>query len=139
MLILKYLQECGLSSNSGYNILAIYCLSVKVRFVTSFQMLILSITDSELPHELPNDLKLRILGNHKIIRKSQNWVGTRSRMSNLPSKNNFFTIVFKNYANTYIKVFCSCLFFLDFFSFCQIFSEYQYFNKNFSKKVFNSP
>ena len=139
MLILKYLQECGLSCNPGYNILAIYYLSVKVRFVTSVQKLILTITDFGLPHELPNDLKLRILGNHKIIRKSQNWVGTRSRMSNLPSKHNFFTIVFKNYANTYIKVFCFCLFFLYFFNFCQIFSEYQYFNKNFSKKVLNSP
>ena len=62
-LILKYLQEYDLSCNSGHTILVIYCLSVQVWFVTSIQKLILSITDFELPHELPNDLKLKILGN----------------------------------------------------------------------------
>ena len=28
----------------------------------------------ELPHELPNDLRLRILGNLKIIEKTQKWM-----------------------------------------------------------------
>ena len=28
----------------------------------------------ELPHELPKDLRLRILGNSKISRKSQNFI-----------------------------------------------------------------
>ena len=27
----------------------------------------------ELPHELPNDLRLRILGNKEILGKSQTW------------------------------------------------------------------
>ena len=30
----------------------------------------------ELPHELANNLRLRILGNNKILGKSQNWVET---------------------------------------------------------------
>ena len=37
----------------------------KFGFFTSIQKLILSITDFELPYELPNDLKRRILGNTK--------------------------------------------------------------------------
>ena len=28
----------------------------------------------ELPHELPNDLRLRILGNEEILGKSQNFI-----------------------------------------------------------------
>ena len=28
----------------------------------------------ELPHELPNDLRLRILGNYEISGKSQNFI-----------------------------------------------------------------
>ena len=113
--------------------MAIYCLSVQVWFVTSIQKLILNITDFELPHELLNNLKLRILGNYEILGKSQNWVGTRSRMFSLPARNNFLTIVFKNNTNTDIKVFCSCLNFLNFLNFCQIFSGYQYFRTNLSK------
>ena len=30
----------------------------------------------ELPHELPNDLRLRILGNKEILGKSQIWMQT---------------------------------------------------------------
>ena len=30
----------------------------------------------ELPHELPNDLRLTILGNKEILRKCQIWVDT---------------------------------------------------------------
>ena len=30
----------------------------------------------ELPHELPKDLRLRILGNKEILEKSQIWVET---------------------------------------------------------------
>ena len=30
----------------------------------------------ELPHELPNDSRPRILGNKEILGKSQIWVGT---------------------------------------------------------------
>ena len=28
----------------------------------------------ELPQELPNDLRVRVLGNQEILEKSQNWV-----------------------------------------------------------------
>ena len=31
----------------------------------------------ELPQELPNDVKLRILGDQEILGKSQNWVMTQ--------------------------------------------------------------
>ena len=30
----------------------------------------------KLPHELPNNLRLRILGNYEILEKSQNFVQT---------------------------------------------------------------
>ena len=30
----------------------------------------------KLHHELPNDLRLRILGSYEILEKSQIWVGT---------------------------------------------------------------
>ena len=30
---------------------------------------------NELPHELPDDLRLRILGNNETLEKSQNLVG----------------------------------------------------------------
>ena len=30
---------------------------------------------NELPHELPDDLRLRILGNKEMLEKSQNLVG----------------------------------------------------------------
>ena len=30
---------------------------------------------NELPHELPDDLRLRILGNKEMLGKSQNFVG----------------------------------------------------------------
>ena len=41
--------------------------------------LISSITNlvHELPYELPNDLRLRILGNQEILEKSQMWVETQ--------------------------------------------------------------
>ena len=35
----------------------------------------------ELPHELPNGLKLRILGNNEILRKSQIWMETEPSAS----------------------------------------------------------
>ena len=75
---LKNLQEYGFSCNPCHNILAIYCLSVQVWFVISIRKLISRTTDFGSTYELPNDLKLRILGNHKTLEKSQNWVGIRS-------------------------------------------------------------
>ena len=43
------------------------------------QYLISSITNlvHELPHKLPNDLRLRILGNQEILEKCQMWVQTQ--------------------------------------------------------------
>ena len=43
----------------------------------------------ELPHELPNDLRLRILGDKKISRKSKNLVGTRLNAQSLVQRQIF--------------------------------------------------
>ena len=43
----------------------------------------------ELPHELPNGLRLRILGNKEILRKSQIWVETYSSTQSPFHKINF--------------------------------------------------
>ena len=47
----------------------------------------------ELPHELENDLKLRILRSLEVIEKSQNWVGTQLSVQSFP-------LAIKNYAKT---------------------------------------
>ena len=43
----------------------------------------------ELPHELPNDLKLRMLGNKEILGKSQIWVEIKSSAQSPFQKLNF--------------------------------------------------
>ena len=43
----------------------------------------------ELPHELPNDLRLRILGNKKMLVKSQIWVETQPSTQSPFQKLNF--------------------------------------------------
>ena len=111
-LILIYLQEY-VTCNPGHHILTIYCLSVQVCLVISIRELISSITDFELPHELPN------LPNQEIweIRKYQKnlRIGRgHGQVYSLPSRSNFLPKVFKNYTETDIKVCCSCLIFLEF-------------------------
>ena len=63
--------------NLGHNILELYNVLVQIR-LTSKTKRVSSISNLvyELPHELPNDLRLRILGNKEILGKSQNWVET---------------------------------------------------------------
>ena len=52
----------------------------------------------ELPHELPNDLRLRILGNKEKLGKSQNLLEWKTSAQSLFSaKMNFFSILAKNY------------------------------------------
>ena len=43
-----------------------------------------------LAHELPNDLRLRILGNQEIIKKTQNWVATQISAQQYPLQKSFF-------------------------------------------------
>ena len=43
----------------------------------------------ELPHEMPNDLRLRVLGNKEILGKSQIWVETKPSTQSPFSKLNF--------------------------------------------------
>ena len=60
----------NLSDNPSHSILAIYCAVVQVWFYyrnfcnNTFQM-------------MPNNLKLRILGNHKKLASSQSWLGAQ--------------------------------------------------------------
>ena len=118
--------------------MAIYCLSVQIWFVTSIQALISSIIDFKLPHELPNNLNIV----SREIRKYLKNLGTawgHGPVFSLPSRNSFLQIVFKNYAKADIKVCCSCLIFLHFFNFCQIFLGYQYFHTNFSENCLTFP
>ena len=49
----------------------------------------------ELPHELPNNLRLKILRNWEILEKCQNWVKIEP---SLLSRNQTFVIAAKNYA-----------------------------------------
>ena len=41
----------------------------------------------DLPHELPNDFGLRVLGNEEMLGKSQIWVGRHSAQSPLQKLN----------------------------------------------------
>ena len=59
----------------------------------------------ELPHELPNDLRLRILGNFLIMGKISNLdEDTRYCLVSL-QKNQFLTKAVRTYAKADIKVF----------------------------------
>ena len=55
------------SDNPGRNILELYNILVKVRFTTIKTKLYIQYSklEYELPHELPNDLRLKILGNQE--------------------------------------------------------------------------
>ena len=61
--------------NLGHNILELYVL-VEIRLTKVNRNVVSSIADLvyELPHQLPNDLRFRILGKKKILGKSQIWV-----------------------------------------------------------------
>ena len=65
--------------NLGHNILGLYNVLVQIRLTTRVKRNVVSSVANlvyELPHKLPNDLRLRILGNKEILRKSQIWVET---------------------------------------------------------------
>ena len=71
----------------------------------------------ELPHVLPNDLILRILGKNlrkrRKMRKISN-LGGDIVVPSLPSRNLTLAIAVKNHAKVDIKLFFSCLVLLDF-------------------------
>ena len=73
----KCWKQRKFSGNLGQNIFELYYVLVQVRVATSNRDLIYSITNLvfDFPHELPNNLRLRILGNYKILAfgKSQIW------------------------------------------------------------------
>ena len=64
--------------NPGQNIWELYNILAPVGFATSKTNLISSMVNYvyELPHESPNDLRIRILVNCEILEKSQIWVDT---------------------------------------------------------------
>ena len=72
----------------------------------------------ELPHELPNDLRFRILGNWKILEKFQIWVDTQPSAQS-PFKN--LQIAVKKNAKTDTKLLFSCPVLLDYSILFQIF------------------
>ena len=74
----------------------------------------------ELPRELSNDVRLRILRNYKILGKCQDWVEIEPSAL-LCSRYKNFVMAVKNYAETVIKFFCSCHNLYDFFTLVDIF------------------
>ena len=64
----------GNNYNLGHNILEHYNVLIQTRLTTSKANVISSIANlvNELPHELQDDLRLRILGKKEILGKSQN-------------------------------------------------------------------
>ena len=72
----------------------------------------------ELPHELPNDLRLRILGNEEMLGKSQIWV---EPISQSPFQKLILVTAVKNHAKLDIKLVLSCPVLLDFSILFQIF------------------
>ena len=61
-----------LTYNLGHNILELYNVNdIKRNVISSIANLAY-----ELPRKLPNDSRLRILGNKEILGKSQIWAGT---------------------------------------------------------------
>ena len=69
-----------------------------------------------MPHKLPNDLRLRILGNKEVLGKSQ--FGWRHSLS---SRYKTLAIVVKKYAKMDIKLLMSCPLLPDFSILFQIF------------------
>ena len=74
----------------------------------------------KVSHGLLKDLILRILGNLEILRKGQNWLKTEPSAQSSFHKSNFCNGS-QNHTETVIKVFCSCIILLDFFTLFQIF------------------
>ena len=66
----------NIDCNSGHNILELYNILLKIDSPQVKRNLIISIANlvHQLPQELPNDLRLRILGNKEILEKSQIWM-----------------------------------------------------------------
>ena len=61
----------------------------------------------ELPHELPNDLRLKILGNEEIFGKSEiAW--RHSLVPSLPSRNETLAIAVKQHTKVDIRILFSC-------------------------------
>ena len=83
--------------NLGHNILAFFKYLAKRYLISSITNLVL-----ELPHELPNDLRLRKLGN---IRKMSNWVETQ------PSAQSSFILHFWGL----VQFYCISLLFAKYF------------------------
>ena len=89
--------------------------------------LILSIANLlyELSHELPNNLRLRILRNQEILEKDQIWMGTQpsaqSPYSLVPSFPQTLRIAVKKHAKPDTKLFFSCPVSLDYSILFQIF------------------
>ena len=67
----------------------------------------------QLPHELLNDLRLRILKNKEIFKKKWKSVQIEPSAQSFIQKLDFCKAV-KNYAEAAIKIFRSCPIFLDF-------------------------
>ena len=77
----------------------------------------------ELPPELPNDLRLRILGNQKY-QKNLKFGWRQSLVPSLSSRNSTLSIANKNHAKMDIKLFFSCPILLDFCILFQIFCKF---------------
>ena len=71
-------QKKKISDNLVHNILELYNVLRQTRLTTSKTKRVSSIANlvHVLHHELPNELRLRILGNQEILEKSQIWVET---------------------------------------------------------------
>ena len=67
----------------------------------------------ELPHELPNDLRVRILGNIEILGKPQIWVETQ-RSAQTPFQKLNFGVTAKKHTEVDIQLFLSFPDLLDF-------------------------
>ena len=80
----------------------------------------------ELPHELPNDLRVRTLGNQDKSGKSQNCIGTQLCAHSPPAEILFLKLVLKKYAKGCIKKFWFCLTLPDFLIFSKDFAQAQY-------------
>ena len=95
---------------------------VKQRLISSIKSIVY-----ELPHQLPNDLRLRILSNQEISGKLQNYqekiVWRQSLVPSLPSRNKSFVIAIKNHPEAEMQILCSCPFLFDFFTFSKYFVQ----------------
>ena len=60
-------------SNLGHDILELYNVLAQIRSTKRNAISIIANLVYELPHKLPNDLRLRVLVNKKILGKSQIW------------------------------------------------------------------